>query len=172
MADYWTREGARVVVRLPAGIVRMATGGILMVAGVFVLVAIIARQTGVGTIERALLLDDALIAAALGLALLVIGFLIAFYRHRIVIDGADASVTFLHDFWLFRRARVVSLAEYTGVKVDRRAPVTTRNPSHAWYWVCLIGRNGKSEDVVALGSSVEADDLRDDIEAAIRQPGR
>jgi len=170
MSDYWARDGARVVVRLPAGIVRILVGGILMVAGVFVLVAILARQTGVGTIDRALLLEDALLAAAFGLALLVIGFTVAFYRHRIVIDGVAGDVTFLHDFWLFRRARGVSLAEYTGVKVDRRAPVGTRHSSHAWYWVSLVGKGGRSEDVVALGSPVEAEDLRDDIAAVMRHP--
>jgi len=150
----------------------MGVGGILMVAGVFVLVAILARQNGVGTLDRALLLEDALEAAALGLVLLVVGFVVAFYRHRIVIDGAVGEVTFLHDFWLFRRARRVSLDEYTGVKVDRRAPVGTRPSSHAWYWVCLVGKGGKSEDVVALGAPVEAEDLRDDIAAVMRTPRR
>jgi hypothetical protein len=41
----------------------MAAGGILMVAGVFVLVAILRGKAASGTIERALLLDDALMAA-------------------------------------------------------------------------------------------------------------
>jgi hypothetical protein len=172
MADYWARDGSRVVVRLPAGIVRMGVGGILMVAGVFVLVAILARQSGVGTLDGALLLEDALEAAALGLVLLVVGFVVAFYRHRIVIDGAAGDVTFLHDFWLFRRARRVSLVEYTGTKVDRRAPVGARPSSLAWYWVSLVGKGGKSEDVVALGSPVEAEDLRDDIAAVMRNPPR
>lgn len=170
MADYWTREPSRVIVRLPAGIVRIGFGGILMVAGIFVLVAILARQTGVGTLDPALSLQDAAMVAAFGVLVLVLGFVVGFYRHRIVIDGAEGVARFVHDFWLFRRARAVSLAEYTGVKVDRRAPVSTRRSSQAWYWVCLIGNGGRSEDVVALGSPVEAEDLRDDIAAVLRQP--
>ena len=170
MSEYWSREGARVVVRLPTGIVRIGVGGILIVAGVFLLVALLARQTGVGTLDRPLLLEDAVTTIVVGIVLLVVGVVVGFYRHRIIVDGRAGTVTFLHDFWLFRRSRVVSLAEYTGVKVDRRTPVGTRRSTQPWYWVCLTGKAGKSEEVVALGSPVEAEDLRDDIAAVIRHP--
>ena len=167
MAEYWTREGSRVVVRVPASIVRIALGSVLMVGGVFVLVALVARETGVGTTDPALPVGDLLTPAALGLALLAAGVLVTFYRHRIVIDGAAGSASFLHDFWLFRRARVVSVAEYGSVKVDRRTPVNARRSPQPWYWVCLTGKAGESEEVVALGSPDEAERLRDDIAAVM-----
>ena len=167
MAEYWTRDGPRVLVRLPTGILRIVAGGLLVVAGTFLLVALFARQTGLPLAAPALDLGDAVTAATFGVAVVIIGFVVAFYRHRIVIDGVAGSATFLHDFWVFRRARVVSLAEYTGVKIDRRAPVNRRHSSQAWYWVCLIGSGGRREEIVALGSPGEAEELRDHIAAAM-----
>lgn len=167
MAEYWTRDGPRVVVRLPAGIVRVVFGGLVMLAGVVVLVAVSGRALGFGSAEPPFVLADALKLAVFGAALLALGFVVAFHRQRVVIDGTAGTATFLHDFGFFKRERVVPLAQFSGVKVDHRAAVGARALSHGWYWVCLTGK-GTAEDVVALGSSEDAEALRRVIAGVLR----
>jgi hypothetical protein len=159
MAEYWTREGSRVVVRLPVSIFRVAFGGAVMIVGLVLLVAVIGRALGFGSSDPPFVLVDAIKLAIAGLALVALGFIVAFHRHRVVIDGAAGQATFFHDLGFFSRSRVVPLSEFSGVKVDRRAPVGKGDSAHAWYWVCLIGR-GRSEEVVALGSQDDAEALR------------
>lgn len=167
MADYWTREDARVVIRLPVSIIRVVFGGAILVIGLVALVAVGGRAMGFGSADPPFVLDEAVKLGVAGLAFVAVGFVIAFHRHRVVIDGAEGRATFIHDLGFFSRRRVVSLSEFNGVKVDCRTPVGKQQSSQAWYWVCLIGRKGHSEDVVALGSPAEAEGLRDDIAAAI-----
>ena len=159
MAEYWTREGSCVVVRLPVSIFRVVFGGAIMVVGLVALVAVAGRAMGFGTDEPPFVLVDAIKLAIAGLAFVTLGFVVAFHRHRVVIDGAAGHATFIHDLGFFSRRRVVPLSEFSGVKVDRREPVGTRPSSQAWYWVCLIGK-GRSEEVVALGSPADAEALR------------
>jgi hypothetical protein len=167
MAEYWTREGPRVVIRLPVNIFRVGFGGAILVIGLVALVAVAGRAMGFGSADPPFVLDEAVKLCVGGLAFVALGFVVAFHRHRVVIDGAQGHATFIHDLGFFSRRRVVSLSEFSGVKVDRRAPVGKRQPSRAWYWVCLIGSHGNSEDMVALDSPGEAEELRDDIAAAI-----
>ena len=159
MAEYWTREGARVVVRLPVSILRVACGGIIMMVGLVALVAVVGRAMGFGNADPPFVLVDAIKLGVAGLAFVTLGFVVAFHRHRVVIDGAEGHATFVHDLGFFSRQRVVPLSEFTGVKVDRRAPVGGRDAAQGWYWVCLIGK-GRSEEVVALGSQDDAEALR------------
>ena len=159
MAEYWTREGSRVVVRLPVSILRVVCGGAIMVVGLVALVAVAGRAMGFGSADNPFVLDEAIKLGVAGLAFVALGFVVAFHRHRVVIDGAQGHATFIHDLGLFSRRRVVPLSEFSGVKVDRREPVGRQQPSRAWYWVCLIGK-GRSEEVVALGSPADAEALR------------
>lgn len=159
MAEYWTRVGARVVVRLPVSIFRVVFGGAIMVVGLVALVAVVGRAMGFGGADPPFVLEEAVKLGVAGLAFVALGFVVAFHRHRVVIDGAEGRVTFMHDLGLFSRRRVVPLSEFTGVKVDRREPVGARHSVHPWYWVCLIGK-GRSEELVALGSPADAEALR------------
>jgi len=171
MAEYWTREGARVVVRLPVSIFRVVFGGALMVLGLVLLVEVVGRAMGFGSADPPFVLDEAIRLAIPGLAFLALGFVVAFHRHRVVIDGAEGRATFIHDLGFFSRRRVVSLSEFTGVKVDRREPVGAGPSTRAWYWVCLIG-SGRSEEVVALGSPADAESLREEIAAVVQDGAR
>jgi hypothetical protein len=171
MAEYWTREGSRVVVRLPVSIFRVVFGGAIMVAGLVLLVAVVGRAMGFGSDDPPFVLNEAVRLAVPGLAFIALGFVVAFHRHRVVIDGAEGRATFIHDLGFFSRRRIVPLSEFTGVKVDRREPVGARPSRRAWYWVCLIGR-GRSEEVVALGSPAEAESLREEIAAVVGTGGR
>ena len=160
MAEYWTREGSRVVVRLPVSIFRVVFGGAVMVVGLVALVAVVGRAMGFGSGgDPPFVFEEGIKLAVAGLAFVALGFVVAFHRHRVVIDGAEGRATFIHDLGFFSRRRVVPLSEFTSVKVDRRAPVGKRDAAHGWYWVCLIGK-GRSEEVVALGSPDDAEALR------------
>jgi hypothetical protein len=170
MAEYWTREGSRVVVRLPVSIFRVVFGGAVMVVGLVALVAVAGRAMGFGTGDPPFVLEEGIKLAVAGLAFVALGFVVAFHRHRVVIDGSEGRATFFHDLGFFSRRRVVPLSEFTGVKVDRRAPVGKRDAAQGWYWVCLIGK-GRSEEVVALGSADDAEALRRVIAGVVPRRG-